>query len=709
MAQVAAGTVVAGRYVLERCIGVGSAGSRWRAQDLESGSVCALRLPDRSSVPPADLSSQYRREADISGKIQCDHVVRVLGFGDWNNRPYLVIEHVDGEDLASHLRRRGKMEPKVAYAIVSQVALALSRAHAVGVVHGDLKPEHILLFADGHRLLVKVFDFGVADATFQAFGGKVTALGLPSYSSPEHLSRKSPDGRSDLWSLGIITYECLTGRRPFRSHSYGELVKLIRGDSVPALEVAEIEDPSELGCWWATACARDPGQRFQSAKAMIDGLAQALGLPPVQMLESSWVLDRSSVPAPAGVSEPPREAVPSTPRKAVSEPPRPSKAARADPVRAASGRRSALRGTRIGLGEQVMALIETRDASAPSEAPPAVESPSAGPALWEAPSAAPVASDARPTAVAPNARWPGAFRATRLGIGDDIPELIAERDRARRSGNRASAAQAANESIAEQAVEAPPAAQPGDESISHEAVTQPPPAAVSHDTLDGLGEAPEIQAVDSSAPPGWEEGPSESFEAEEESGPSLDPEVVRAQLLRRRKLRTGVAVFFGCLVALAVGVGISRLVPRASTHSSERPRVAAASKRPRATPDRPASTVTPAPATPATAEPSGPEVVVNNSPLGDEANGEADASAPEAAAKTLVVEQAQTAPDSAAQAPEAVPQPPPRAAAFREPTATRKSRRKAAPEPKASAADPPAPAPVRVERSESAAEPDYGI
>ena len=153
---------------------------------------CTIRLADRSSMPPAELSALYHSEAEASARVRCDNVLDVLALGDWQERPYIVFEHVEGEALTSHLRRRGRMDPPVAYAVVSQIGRALARAHSVGIVHGDLKPEKVLLSAVGEQLVVKVLGFGAAEATSQASSGKAAsfgaAFGLPFYASPEQIS-----------------------------------------------------------------------------------------------------------------------------------------------------------------------------------------------------------------------------------------------------------------------------------------------------------------------------------------------------------------------------------------------------------------------------------------------------------------------------------------------------------------------------------------
>jgi serine/threonine-protein kinase len=283
LSQIQADSVVAGRYTLERCINVSGIESLWRARDEQTGGSCELRLADGTGHDLFELVARYRAEAEIIERIRCENVLDVLDYGDWNAIPYLVSEHVEGEDLAARLRRDGHLLPEVAYRLLAQTARALARAHAVGIVHGDITPEHILIANEDTQSIAKIYNFSVTQRTLDCAVGTITRSGsflrLPYYSSPELTAGKLPDWRSDLWSLGVLAFECLTGKRPFDSNVFGDLVALILCEPIPPLKLPGAETPAELQVWWEKACARDPELRFQSAKEMSDALGQVFGFP----------------------------------------------------------------------------------------------------------------------------------------------------------------------------------------------------------------------------------------------------------------------------------------------------------------------------------------------------------------------------------------------------------------------------------------------
>jgi serine/threonine-protein kinase len=162
------------------------------------------------------------------------------------------------------------------------VARALVRAHANGIVHRDLKPENIFLVQGDEEEIAKVLDFGIAKLDAYSLQDKATRtgsfLGTPFYVSPEQARGKSTDYRSDLWSLGIIVFQCLTGHPPFESEALGELMGLILYEDLPRLTARNPELPVTVDAWWERAAMRDRELRFQSAKEMADALGHALGV-----------------------------------------------------------------------------------------------------------------------------------------------------------------------------------------------------------------------------------------------------------------------------------------------------------------------------------------------------------------------------------------------------------------------------------------------
>jgi len=341
VSSVSVGMVVAGRYTLERCINRGGIGSLWHARDEQSDKYCGLRLAESTGQGIVELAARYLAEADVIGRIRCENVVDVLDYGEWNGMPFLVVEHVEGEELSATLLHQGYMQPKVAYRIMAQTARALARAHASGIVHGDLTPEHILITSDGMQPMAKVFNFGLSQRGAEADVTNSTRIGsflhMPYYSSPEHIANRAVDWRSDLWSLAVICYECLVGRRPFESNNFGELLSLIVTEPIVPINLPGGRTPAALQSWWKKAMSRDPDDRYQSAKEMADALGKALGFPLVfvpepmnsplglQALPAALpiVIRDSSVPLapnPSGRAITPNPKLKSTPASASSRP-----------------------------------------------------------------------------------------------------------------------------------------------------------------------------------------------------------------------------------------------------------------------------------------------------------------------------------------------------------------------------------------------------
>ena len=306
--QVGTDSVVAGRYTLERCINTGGIGSLWLVRDEQTGRTCAMRLADGTGHNIFELAARYRSEADIIERIRCENVLDIIDYGDWNEMPYLVLEHLDGEDLATRLRREGHLSAELTYRLLAQTARALARAHAVGIVHGDVTPENILIAADGMQSVAKVYNFSLTQRASESSAGTVTKIGsylrLPHYASPEQAAGKGLDWRSDLWSLGVLGYECLTGRKPFESNVFGDLVAQILCEPVPEIKLPNADTPPALQAWWEKACTRDPENRFQSAKQMSDALGQAFDLPIVFVPEAAFGAGAvATTPAPAAGSD----------------------------------------------------------------------------------------------------------------------------------------------------------------------------------------------------------------------------------------------------------------------------------------------------------------------------------------------------------------------------------------------------------------------
>jgi eukaryotic-like serine/threonine-protein kinase len=295
--------VLAGRYRLERQLGKGGMGSVWLAEHLTLRSWVAVKLMDPAIAATPEGAERFRREAQAAASLRSAHVVQVLDYGVHETTPYLVMELMQGESLATCLERERRLTPERTVAIITQVARALGRAHAADIVHRDLKPDNIFLVREDDQELVKILDFGIAKTPQSQFGGMETrtgvTMGTPYYMSPEQVEgKKAVDFRTDLWAMAVIANECLTGVRPFDGSTFGELLLNICARPIPA--------PSSQGLqlvgfdeWFAKATNRDAEQRFASAQELANTLRDVVaGAPNASALAAAPVPATAYMPAP---------------------------------------------------------------------------------------------------------------------------------------------------------------------------------------------------------------------------------------------------------------------------------------------------------------------------------------------------------------------------------------------------------------------------
>jgi serine/threonine protein kinase len=222
---------------------------------------------------------RFEQEARAAAKLRSAHVVQVLDFGVDDGSPYLVMELLEGESLATRLANHGALPPLESFTVVNHIAHAITRAHSQGFVHRDLKPDNVFMIDEGEELLVKVLDFGIAKALLGPTRGLTDTgalLGTPHYASPEQLEAKAVDSRSDLWSLGVVAFECVTGLLPFDAPSLPALLRAICYDPV-VVPSAVARVPVGFDAWFLRATTRDRERRFQSARELSDELRALLG------------------------------------------------------------------------------------------------------------------------------------------------------------------------------------------------------------------------------------------------------------------------------------------------------------------------------------------------------------------------------------------------------------------------------------------------
>ncbi|MEZ4301440.1 MAG: serine/threonine-protein kinase [Polyangiaceae bacterium] len=330
------GRVLNGRYRLIKTVGVGSQASVWVAEHLALSTQVAVKLIDPDLAKRPDARERFKREATAAAQLRSPHVVQILDHGiaqgDDDDQPFIVMELLDGEDLFQRLEKRHHLSVRETSKIMTQIARALTRAHAAGVVHRDLKPENIFLTHNDDDEIVKVLDFGVAkvrDAakvTMQKTGVG-TLIGTPHYMSPEQVKGIGEvDYRTDIWAFGVLAYQCVTGELPFDSEGVGDLlIKITIGDMPVPSKVMHGLPPAFDG-WFARACDRDPARRFASARAAAEALARLSGLAAGAGAGPATVPRPSaSIPPPGDPTKRPSEAPPAQPARSARPAPPPPK------------------------------------------------------------------------------------------------------------------------------------------------------------------------------------------------------------------------------------------------------------------------------------------------------------------------------------------------------------------------------------------------
>jgi Protein kinase domain len=255
------GQIIAERYRVVALAGRGGMGEVYRAEDLKLGQVVAIKfLPDVLSQDAAALA-RFHSEVRIARQVSHPNVCRVFDIGDAEGTPFLSMEYVDGEDLASVVRRIGRLSPDKATEVARQICAGLAAAHERGVIHRDLKPANVMLDGAGK---IRITDFGLAGIAASIQGAEVRA-GTPAYMAPEQLAGKEVTAKSDIYSLGLILYEILTGKRAFEAATLPELIKLReQGALTSASSIVKDLDPL-IERVMLRCLDKDPAQRPASA------------------------------------------------------------------------------------------------------------------------------------------------------------------------------------------------------------------------------------------------------------------------------------------------------------------------------------------------------------------------------------------------------------------------------------------------------------
>ena len=307
-----------GRYEVVSEIGRGAMGAVYKARDPKINRFVAIKAISAISQSPEeeqDYRQRFFHEAEAAGRLVHPGIVTVFDVGEEaeSRTPYIVMEYVGGQSLSGLLSSEtNKLPLEMALRLTQEIADALDCAHAQGVVHRDIKPANILLSGDGHA---KIADFGIAKLNLSNVTLPGYALGTPAYMSPEQVDGRPVDGRSDLFSLGVILYNMVTGHRPFQGNSAVTVCyKVANWDPLPATSF-DLDLPPEVDALIGRAIAKDPAHRYQrgaefarEARALrqrMSGMVPSSSLAAPLNRQASPVNSTQNQPAPSRAAAPP--------------------------------------------------------------------------------------------------------------------------------------------------------------------------------------------------------------------------------------------------------------------------------------------------------------------------------------------------------------------------------------------------------------------
>jgi tetratricopeptide (TPR) repeat protein len=286
------GAILGGRYEILQPLGEGGMGAVLKARDREVDRIVALKVIRSELMGSSEILRRFRQELVLARQVTHRNVVRIFDIGVADGVRFITMEFIEGRELAEVVQGRGKLPPREAAEIMLQVCRGLAAAHAEGVVHRDLKPQNIMIDRQGR---VAIMDFGIAnsvlvmeaapDASFGEPGGDSSdltrlgaLLGTPRYMSPQQAACEKADHRSDLFTVGLIFYELLTGDVPCPGKTLEELLRHRATEPIPPLARAEPAIPEKLSRTVDRCLALDPAQRYQSADDIVHDLEMFLGI-----------------------------------------------------------------------------------------------------------------------------------------------------------------------------------------------------------------------------------------------------------------------------------------------------------------------------------------------------------------------------------------------------------------------------------------------
>ena len=281
--------LVAGKYQLVRMIGRGGMGSVWEARHVSLGTPSAIKFIESEYADSQEARSRFDKEAKAAATIQSKHAIQIYDHGVTDDgKPYIVMELLQGEPLDKRIDRLGRLSLHDTAKVLQQVCRGLARAHERGIIHRDLKPENIFIVRnpDDDDEVAKVLDFGIAKISNGPGNPGMTSstktgavLGTPFYMSPEQArGLRNVDHRTDVWSLGVIAFKCVTGKLPFDGESVGDLLVKICTAPVPVPSQVMPGIPPNFDAWFMRALEREPERRFANVTELSDALCFAAGI-----------------------------------------------------------------------------------------------------------------------------------------------------------------------------------------------------------------------------------------------------------------------------------------------------------------------------------------------------------------------------------------------------------------------------------------------